>query len=331
MTGSTADTPSRTRHSKRRLLCDAGVAMVYVMATLILTGCASANDASGAPNLNAKRAFEYLARVCRIGPRPSGSPGMTQQQTLISEHFGKFKVPVQFQSFDAVHPLNGTPVRMNNIIVSWQPESRERVLIACHYDTRPFPDRDAKNPRGVFVGANDGASGVALLMELAHHMRDLKPTYGVDFVFFDGEELIYGDQGKYFLGSEYFSTEYLRRPPEHKYHYGIVVDMVGDRDLQLHMERNSMRLAPRLTESVWQTAKDLRIKEFVAREAWEVQDDHLALNQIAGIPACDIIDFNYPYWHTTGDVPGRCSGESLAKVGRVLLAWLNKVPPPEPK
>ncbi|MEX2286103.1 MAG: M28 family peptidase [Planctomycetaceae bacterium] len=298
------------------------------MTTLL---CARPVLAEEKKELSAERAFGYLVKVCRLGPRPSGSRGMTEQQRLLSEHFAAFEARVEFQSFDAVHPLNGNPVRMNNMIVAWHPESRERVLLACHYDTRPFPDQDRKNPRGTFLGANDGASGVALFMELAHHMKELKPTYGVDFVFFDGEELIYGDQGKYFLGSEHFATEYFKHPPEHKYVYGVLVDMIGDRELNLFLEKNSMKFAPRLTESIWRTAKELKVDEFIPRKKHEIQDDHLALNQIAGIPTCDIIDFDYRPWHTTGDVPARCSGESLVKVGRVLLAWLKNVPTPESK
>ena len=299
--------------------------MVAIM--LVAPVSASAEDAvRGAPN--AERAFGYLVDICSIGPRPSGSAGMERQQKLISDHFEKFEAEVRFQSFDAVHPLTGRPVRMNNIVVSWHPKSRERVLLACHYDTRPYPDRDRDNPQRVVLGANDGASGVALFMELAHHMADLEPTYGVDFVLFDGEELIYGNQGKYFLGSEHFATDYLRNPPEYSYHFGVVVDMIGDRRLNIFKERNSVKFAPKLTDSIWQTARALGVTEFNPRLKHEIQDDHLPLNRIAGIPTCDIIDFDYPQWHTTGDRPDRCSGESLATVGRVLLAWLENVPEP---
>ena len=123
------------------------------------------------PTLDAARAYGYLQKICRIGRRPSGSPGMSEQQTVLAEHFTKLGAQVGYQSFDAADPVSGTPVRMSNLIVTWHPKMTERVLIACHYDTRPFPDRDRKNPRGLFVGANDGASGVALLMELGNHMH----------------------------------------------------------------------------------------------------------------------------------------------------------------
>lgn len=300
-------------------------------------------DASGAranefvrgpaiPGFDAERAYGYLVEICQLGTRVSGSRGMANQQKLIAEHFAELDAEVGMQSFDAVHPLSGAPVRMANMIVSWHPEARERVLLACHYDTRPLPDRDRFNPRGQFLGANDGASGVALLMELGHHIRDIEPTYGIDFVFFDGEELVYqstfGTKGEYFLGSRYFAQQYRDNPPEFRYMCGVVVDMVGDRDLNLYMEKKSLKLAREVTKSIWQTAAQLKIKEFVARRKHDIEDDHVPLNQIARIPTCDIIDFDYPHWHTMRDVPSKCSGESLEKVGRVLLVWLTQVPEP---
>jgi Zn-dependent M28 family amino/carboxypeptidase len=251
---------------------------------------------------------------------------MTEQQTLLAEHFTKLGAQVGYQAFDAADPVSGAPVRMSNLIVTWNPKMTERVLICCHYDTRPFPDRDRKNPRGLFVGANDGASGVALLMELGNHMQDLQVSRGVDFVFFDGEELVYQDQGKYFLGSTYFATQYRDAPPPYRYAAGVLLDMVGDRDLDLFPEKTSVRLAPGVTQSIWATAKKLKIREFHQTPRHEINDDHVPLNDIARIPTCDVIDFDYPYWHTTMDVPSRCSGESLVKVGRVLLRWLTLPP-----
>jgi hypothetical protein len=281
---------------------------------------------AAAPTLDAARAFGYLQKICRIGPRPSGSRGMSEQQTLLAEHFSRLGAQVAYQSFDAADPVSGEPVRMSNLIVSWHPKTTDRVLIACHYDTRPFPDNDRLNPRGVFVGANDGASGVALLMELGNHMQELAVSRGVDFVFFDGEELVVQKQGTYFLGSTYFARQYRDAPPAYKYAAGVLLDMVGDRDLDVFPEKTSVRLAPGVTRSIWATAKSLKIREFHATPRHEISDDHLPLNEIAHIPTCDVIDFDYPYWHTSMDVPSRCSGESLVKVGRVLVRWLTLPP-----
>lgn len=277
------------------------------------------------PNpLDARRIFKYLTQVCDIGTRPSGSPGMEKQQKLIADHFSKFGCQVKLQPFDAPHPLTGLPVRMNNILISWHPESKERVLLCAHYDTRPFPDREVSPAarRGVFIGANDGASGVALFMELAHQMEKIKPTYGVDFVLFDGEELVFGAQGAYFLGAKHFARHYRDEPPAHRYKYGILVDMIADKDLRLYFEKNSLAYAPELAQSVWATARRLKIDEFIPQVKHEVQDDHLPLNDIAGIPTIDLIDFDYPFWHTRKDIPANCSGDSIAKVGHVLLEWM---------
>lgn len=300
----------------------AGGAIVAVHSPLI------AQENPAKVEFDQNRAWEYLKQVCEIGARFSGSPGMDRQQKLIASHFEKLKVKVQFQSFDAVHPLNGKPVRMNNIITSFHPAAKDRVLICCHYDTRPFPDEERvlANRNKPFIGANDGGSGVALLMELAHHITNIKPTYGVDFVFFDGEELIFGDRGTFFLGSEYFAKQYKDNPPPHRYVYGVLVDMIADTNLAIYQELNSLKLAPEPTASVWATAKRLGVAEFKQQPKHEIRDDHLPLNEIAGIPTCDIIDFDYPYWHTTRDNLMNCSRTSLFKVGRVLLAWLESAP-----
>ena len=296
------------------------------LAFLIVLGLAPSVSADEpAPVPSAQRAFQYLVDVCRIGPRISGSTGMQAQQQLIESHFKSLDAEVRYQEFDVAHPVTGEPVRMRNMIVSWHPQRAERILIACHYDTRPRPDRELlpTNRNKPFLGANDGGSGVALLMEIGHHMGALQTRTGVDFVFFDGEELVYDKNDKYFIGSEYFATQYRDRPPEHRYVAGVLVDMVADRNLQLYYEKNSLRYAADVTRSIWNTAQQLKVREFIARRKHEVRDDHLPLNQIARIPTCDVIDFDYPYWHKRNDLPAACSGESLAKVGWVLLTWLK--------
>ena len=303
-----------------------------VLVLAVIAGCAvDSPDAvaeipATAVKFDSKRAYNYLVKICRIGPRVSGSNGMTRQQQMIVEHFAKMKCEVKYQPFEAVHPLQGTPVRMNNIIVSWHPDAKERVLLACHYDTRPLPDRDPVNRRGVFVGANDGASGVAFFMEMAHHMDRIQPKYGVDFVFFDGEELVYDQRGKYFLGSEYFAQQYKNGNTKCKYVAGVLLDMLGDKRLNVYYEKNSWKMAPNVSKSLFRAAAQVGVREFVPKIRHEVQDDHLPLNQIAGIPTCDLIDFDYEYWHTRRDIPANCSGESLAKVGLVISHWLNMGP-----
>lgn len=287
--------------------------------------------AVGAFAFDAARSFGYLEQICAIGPRIAGTEGMQQQQQLLEKHFTDLGASVFFQEFDAPHPQTGLPVHLRNLIVTWHPDARERVFLCCHYDTRPRPDREPHpaNRDKPFLGANDGGSGVALLMELGHHMRTLKPTLGVDFVFFDAEELVYDeqrDQQRYFLGSTYFAEQYRDRPPPFRYRCAVLLDMVGSKEFKAYYEGYSLQYAPELTKSVWDAAAKVGVREFVARRRHEVRDDHLPLNRIARIPACDVIDFDYPYWHLRNDIPAACSGETLRKVALVMATWLQQTP-----
>jgi hypothetical protein len=313
-----------------------------IVALLLAPACserpaASADNAGvarvGSPpeGFDPRNSFAYLEQICAIGPRISGTQGMLRQQEIIEEHFVALGADVKYQEFDAAHPETGAPVRMRNMIVSWHPESKQRVLLCCHYDTRPRPDREPwpPNREKPFIGANDGGSGVALFMEMGRHMHNLKPTHGVDFVFFDGEELIYDpqrDANRYFLGSTHYAQQYRDNPPDHRYECGVLVDMIGGKDFKAYYESNSLKYAPELTQSVWAKAREIGVREFIPRRKHEVRDDHLPLNEIARIPTCDIIDFDFPYWHLRNDIPAVCSGDSMAKVARVLFAWLEDVP-----
>jgi len=315
-----------SRTTQKCVLALLAVGLIHVAGS---GGHAAPPEAAAAPKnpLDGDRAFRYLEELCAIGPRPSGSAGMQRQQELLVEHFKKLGGKVSLQESRARNPLGGPAVPMANIIVQWHPERKERILLAAHYDTRPFPDRDRFRPQGRFIGASDGASGTAVLMELAHLMPELDSKYGIDFVLFDGEELVYDDKDPYFLGSTWFARQYTSRPPQHKYRWGVVLDMIGDADLQIYQEVNSVtwRNTRPLVKGIWDTAKRLGVDEFVARPRHFVRDDHLPLRNIAKIPTCDIIDFDYPAWHTEGDTPQRCSGASLAKVGWVVYEWLQSV------
>jgi glutaminyl-peptide cyclotransferase len=279
--------------------------------------------------IDGDRAYGYLKAICQIGPRPAGSAANTKQRQMVAEHFKKQGGTVREQPFKGTDPVSDAPVSMVNLIGSWFPERVDRVVIGAHYDTRPFPDEDPifANRKKPFIGANDGASGVALLMEIAHHLKESPTPWGVDLVLFDGEELVYGggqnQTGEYFLGSKAFADEYKKSPKDKaRYVFGIVLDMVGDKDLVIDKEPHSVEFAPRLVEDVWAVARALKIPQFRDREGRAVLDDHLKLID-AGIPTIDIIDFDYPYWHTASDLPGHCSGASLSKVGKVVTAWLN--------
>ncbi|HVX62690.1 MAG TPA: M28 family peptidase [Pirellulales bacterium] len=272
-----------------------------------------------------RAAYAHLKQICELGPRVSGSAGMQAQQELLVKHFKQCGAEVELQRFKTRHPLDGSAVEMANLIARWRPERNERVLLCAHYDTRPFPDRDRFRPQGRFVGANDGASGVAVLMELGRRLPELEGKLGVDIALFDGEELVYGDVGDYFLGSTWFARQYVANQPGPKYRWAVLLDMVGDANLRILQEVNTMRWRDSrpLVEGIWSTARRLGVREFVPRRGFELRDDHLPLHDIAGIPACDIIDFEYPHWHTEGDTADKCSALSLAKVGWVVHEWLK--------
>ncbi|HET6883712.1 MAG TPA: M28 family peptidase [Pirellulales bacterium] len=273
------------------------------------------------------QAYQYLKEMCRFGPRPSGSKAMLRQRDWLVEHFKAQGGDVALQAFRARDPRTGAAVQMANVIARWHADRARRVLLCAHYDTRPYPDRDPQDSRGRFVGANDGASGVAVLMELAKRLGSLKGNLGVDVVLFDGEEYVFGDTGEYFLGSTHFAREYVAEAPQQPYLAGVLLDMVGDAELQIYEERNSLSWpdARPVIEGLWSTARRLGVREFIARAGQEVRDDHLPLHDIAGLPVCDVIDFDYPYWHTQQDSPEHCSALSLAKVGWVLEEWLSEL------
>ncbi len=267
-------------------------------------------------------------QIVALGPRPAGSAANAGQRQLVAQHFSHQGATVREQPFSAVDPRTGARVEMANLIGSWHPERTRRVLIGAHYDTRPYADEDPDPAlrRTPYLGANDGASGVALLMEIANHLEGLPTAWGVDLVLFDGEELIDGGAGAYLLGSGEFARAYTEGLADHgasRYDAGLVVDMIGDADLAIDREPNSVHLAPRLVREVWSVARQVGATAFRDRRGRAVLDDHLPLNA-AGIPAIDLIDFDYPAWHTTRDLPDQTSAASLAQVGRVVTAWLGR-------
>lgn len=277
--------------------------------------------------LDAKRARRYLEQICKIGPRISGTEGMKKQLELLQKHFLAHGAKIELKRFSALQKSQRQPVDMVNLIASWHPERQRRVIICAHYDTRPIADQepDRRKWREPFISANDGASGVALMMELAHHMKEIKASVGIDFVFFDGEEYVFEpDRDVYFFGSERFAQEYRQERPRHRYIAAVLLDMIAGKGARFSVEQNSWLKAADLVQELWRIASEQHCDAFQDKLGPDVRDDHLALNR-AGIPAIDIIDFDYPHWHRLTDVPENCSGESLAQVGRVLLVWLQRV------
>jgi hypothetical protein len=283
------------------------------------------------------RAMGYLKDICKIGPRMSGTEGMKKQQELLKKHFEGLGGKVERQTFTAKQKSQRQPIEMANMIVSWHPERERRVILCSHFDTRPIADQepDRRKWHEPFLSANDGGSGVALLMELAHQMKDIKTQVGVDFVFFDGEEYIFDpepEHDKYFFGSEHFAREYARsrdgkgRGQGKAPHYlgAILLDMIGGKNPRFPIEQNSWFYSAALVEQLWKIAAAEGCDAFKVQEGPRVNDDHIALNE-ARIPTLDIIDFDYPHWHRLTDLPENCSGDSMNQVARVLTAWLKQV------
>jgi hypothetical protein len=273
-----------------------------------------------------KRAMGYLEAICKIGPRISGSEGMTKQQELIQKHFEKLGATVEFQRFKAKQKSQRDETPMANIIVSWNPQAERRILLCSHYDTRPIADQeeDKRLWGKPFISANDGGSGVALMMELGNHMRDLKLQVGVDFVFFDGEEMIFlNDQDLYFFGSKHFGSEY-RKQKKFKYQAGVLLDMIAGKDATFPVEQNSWWKADWLIKEVYSTARMMGVKNFKEGEFSRVavEDDHIPLNN-SGIPTIDLIDFDYHHWHRLTDTPENCSTETMTNVAKVLSVWMQ--------
>ena len=289
------------------------------------------------PELDEKRTMGYLKQLCDIGPRISASAGMAKQQELLIKHFEGLGAKVTRQEFKARQRSVRNEIPMTNLTFAFHPERKRRVILCSHYDTRPAahqePNRLSWNKP--FLSANDGTSGVALLMELGHHLKDLPTDVGVDIVFFDGEEYIldpgvpgFVEGDRYFIGSEYFATNYFQQKAKLTYRYeaGVLLDLFAHANARLALEGYSLRYAPNVQAQIWKVAKQLGAKSFVNERGFnradEVLDDHIALNA-AGIPTVDIIDFDYAHWHLLSDTPDKISGKQTVEVGRVLLAWLQ--------
>ncbi|HEY2783347.1 MAG TPA: M28 family peptidase [Fimbriiglobus sp.] len=303
----------------------------------------ASNQPPGAKDVafDADQAMKYVKELCEIGPRISATEGMKKQQELILKHFEATGAKVVKQEFKARQLSRRQPVDMTNLIFQWHPERARRVLICTHYDTRPHADEETTDQTSwnkPFPSANDGTSGVALLMELGRHMKDLPTTVGVDFVLFDGEEYVFprfqqqDSRDMYFLGSEHFASEYTKSRPTRKYSYegGVLLDLCCAEGAKLKVEANSFQSAPKLVQKIWGYAKTLGAKSFVYERGFKrdegqgVLDDHLALNRV-GIPTVDIIDFDYPYWHKISDTPDKISPKVTAEVAKVLTAWIQGI------
>ena len=276
------------------------------------------------PTFDGKQAFVYLTTQTDFGPRVPNSPAHEKCLAYLQIELQKYADAVNLQSFNQ-QGYNGVTLNLTNIIASFNLKATNRILLTAHWDSRPRADQDTdpKKQNLPVQGANDGASGVAILMEIGRLLKLTPSSAGVDIVLTDGEDYgKEGDNARYLLGARYFAKNL---PPGFHPAFGILLDMVGDRDLSISKEPNSMHSAPDIVDLVWSTAHELGVYQFSNNVQFGVMDDHLPLND-AGIKTIDLIDFDYPYWHTTEDTPDKCSAESLEAVGKVLVNVIYRQP-----
>jgi len=289
--------------------------------TFIFLGCQS-----NVPRFDEDHAFSYLVAQCDFGPRNPGSDGYYACLDYLITELDQSANEIILQDFSYQEQRYNKRYNLENIVARYNPDSEFQTIISAHWDTRPWADQeDLRQDRDQpIIGANDGASGVAILLELAKIMGENPPPIGVNLVFFDGEDLgVPGENETYCQGSRFFAKNLpIPRPDE-----AINLDMVGDKQLVLPIERYSLEYHPKLVRHLWDRAKDMGLDAFIGRVDYAIYDDHIPLNEIAGIPSIDIIDFKYPnsyanFWHTMNDIPENCSEESLGQVGALMVDYI---------
>ena len=297
--------------------------MIRLLTTLLFLafGCGPSG-----PGFDEDHAFEYLVAQCDFGPRNPGSEGYYACLDFIINELDQSADDIILQDFRYQEQRYRKRYDLQNIIARFNPDASFQTIISAHWDTRPWADqednrRDRNQP---IIGANDGASGVAVLLELAKIMGETPPPIGVNLVFFDGEDLgVPGENETYCQGSRYFAKNLpIPRPDE-----AINLDMVGDKQLHLPVEKYSLEYNPELVRYLWGRADDMGLDAFDITPQYAIYDDHIPLYEIAGIPSIDLIDFKYPnpyanFWHTMNDVPENCSAESLEQVGKLMVDYI---------
>ena len=281
-------------------------------------------------------ALSYAGRQVAFGPRVPGTPSAQRAGDWIVQMM-KARADTVIEQRWTHTTADGKQLPLRNILARFRPQATQRVLYLTHWDTRPTADQDLilGNRGDPIPGANDGASGVGLFIALGDALKKTPPNVGVDLLFVDGE-----DYGKSFdapykdvlLGSQYFA-EHLPSP-DYKPIFGILFDMIGDKDLNILQEGNSLRQAPEVVSRVWQKAADMGYdKAFIAREGYDVTDDHVPLLN-KGLRVIDVIDLDYGplgpdgqanpnYHHTMQDTMDKISAKSLQIVGDVALGLLT--------
>ena len=289
------------------------------------------------PDFNADSAYNYVKKQLDFGPRVPESPAHAQCADWFVDFFNDKADTVYVQNF-RTRLYDGKGIDGKNIIAAFNPEVKKRILLAAHWDSRPFADHDPdeNNWNTPIDGANDGASGVGVLMEIARVLKDNPLNIGVDIILFDLED--YG--APYFLnlmtnddwalGSQYWA----KNPHIYNYraYFGILLDMVGASNAKFPKEYYSQQFAPALSNDVWKIARELGYDEYFTNELGHpINDDHIYVNAIARIPMIDIIHLEnnsessfYPYWHTVKDNIEQIDSKTLGMVGDVVVNVLYR-------
>ncbi|GAB5409058.1 MAG: M28 family peptidase [Balneolaceae bacterium] len=282
------------------------------------------------PTFSADSAYQFIQSQVDFGPRVPNTYGHVETRKYLEAKFRSYAGYGSVFSQEFERPgYSGNPLKMANIIAAFNPTAPDRIMLSAHWDTRPRADEDTARTADYILGADDGGSGVGVLVELARIFSENPPPIGVDIVLFDGED--YGAQGdiaNYFLGSRYWS---LNPPvPGYSPRFGILLDMVGAKNAQFPKEMYSMAYAPNLVNEIWEIASEKGYGDyFLNEDGVAIQDDHVIVNENTDIPFIDIIHhYNSPeggksvfpsYWHTHQDDMPIIGKETLQAVGDVLL------------
>jgi len=291
-------------------------------ACLTLLLACQARSGAHRREFDGERAFTYLQQQVAFGPRIPNTPAHEQTGDWILERLRATADTVAVTPIPHVN-RRGDTLHLRNFLARFRPQAAERVLFLAHWDTRPRADQSANlaAQRMPVPGANDGASGVAVLLGVADALKARAPEGGVDLLFVDGEDYgNFADSNDVLIGSRYFAAH---QPPGYPPLYAVLFDMVGDKNLDIYYEGNSQAVAPEVVDRVWRTARDLGYgRSFLPGVKHTLIDDHVSL-QRAGVHAIDVVDFDYPYWHTTDDTVDKVAAASLQIVGDVAVALVR--------